>query len=159
MSVPVNIYMTDTTINQLPISGAVASIVDPTTYTVTASAISDTIGLAAFLLPGSTGVGTTYEVRFFKLGVVFPNPVRIQVQEPTITTNKFNVSGTLVGATSYGVATDPRCCRVVGRFMHFNNQPMANILVRFMQILDDVGFQVPKVVDGNLIAGATLELR
>lgn len=159
MAVVVNIYIKDNSITPYAISGVTVAIVNPTTYAIVANAVSDINGLAAFLLPGSTGNGTTYEARFFKLGVVFSNPVQIQIQEPLVTTNTFDVAGTLVGSSTFGFATDPRCCRVVGRFMHITNLPMSNIVVRIMQINDDPGFQIPKIVDGNLISGAVLEVR
>lgn len=148
MSVPVDIYLKDGTPSTLPISGVSVSVLDPTTFAVIATAVSDVTGRASFLLPGAPAPGTPYEVRFFKLGVVFANPQQIRVEEPALTTNKFDMSGTLL---TLPAATDPRVCRCTGRFVSFDNRPIANAMVR-LNAKSESGYQVPKIVDGNLVS-------
>lgn len=155
MAVAVNIYIKDTNLVPEEIVGVIASIYNPTTLALIASATSDIDGLAAFSLTGSVSPGTTYEVRFFKIGVLFANPVAIQVIEPAIVLNKFDVTGTL---QTLPVSTDPRTCRCTGIFVDFANRPMASRLVRIMAKME-TGFQVPKLVDNRLVAADSMEFR
>lgn len=159
MSVPVNVYLKDDSVSPAPIVGAVVTIVDPVSYALLAQATTDVTGLAAFTLAGAAfPTGVPYQVRVFKLGVFFKNPFQILVFEPPQAppnANGFNLTGTLVGTLS--PATDPRCCRCTARFLDFQNQPVANSLVR-INALAEVEGQVPKVVDGNMISTQVLEL-
>ena len=148
MPVPVDIYVNDDSPLPSPISGVFVSVLDPSTFAVIATATTDGTGRAAFSIDGSVTPGTPYEVRFFKLGVRFANPMQILVEDPPVTTNKFDMSGTLLELPA---ATDPRVCRCTGRFMSFSNTPIAGATVRFMAKAES-GYQVPKVVDGNLIS-------
>jgi len=148
MTVPVDIYVLDDSPLTDPISGVFVSVLNPTTFAVVASATTDVTGRAAFVIPGAVTPGTPYEVRFFKLGVRFANPMQILVEEPAVTTNKFDMSGTLLVLPA---ATDPRVCRCTGRFVSFSNTPIAKATVRFMALAAS-GYQVPKVVDGNLVS-------
>jgi hypothetical protein len=155
MAVPVNIFVTDDSVSPAAIQGVVVNAYDPSTLSLIASATSDSAGRAAFSLPGNVSPGTTYEVRFFKLGVIFANPMQIQVIEPVVTNNNFDMSGTLL---TLEVATDPDCCRCTGRLLDFSNRPLVNILVRIMAQADLRG-QIPKVVNGNLISAEAMNLR
>ena len=155
MPVPVDIYVKDNTPFTNPIVGVSVSVLNPTTFAVVATAITDGTGRAAFSLPGVATPGTPYETRYFKLGVVFGNPKQIAVEDPPVTTNKFDMSGTLLVLPA---ATDPRVCRCTGRFMSFSNTPIIGATVRFMARAES-GYQVPKVVDGNIISAETLALR
>lgn len=148
MTVPVDIYVLDDSPLTDPISGVFVSVLDPVTFAVVASATTDGTGRAAFVLPGAVTPGTQYEARFFKLGVRFSNPMQILVEEPAVTTNKFDMSGTLLVLPA---ATDPRVCRCTGRFVSFSNTPISKATVRFMALAES-GYQVPKVVDGNLVS-------
>jgi len=155
MTVPVDIYVKDDTAGTLPIAGVFVSVLDPVTFVVAASATTDGTGRAAFVLPGTVTPGTLYEARFFKLGVRFANPMQIRVEEPAVTTNKFDMSGTLLVLPA---ATDPRVCRCTGRFVSFSNTPIAGATVRFMALASS-GYQVPKVVDGNLVSAEAYAMR
>ena len=148
MPEPVDIFVTDDSPGASPIAGVFVSALDPATFTVVASATTDSLGRAAFVLPGVIAPGTSYEIRFFKLGVRFANPKQIAVIEPVVTTNRFDVSGTLL---TLPAATDPRVCRCTGRFMSFSNTPIVGATVRFMSRAES-GYQVPKIVDGNLVS-------
>lgn len=155
MATPVNVFIKDNTVVPAAIQGVIANVYNPTTLALIASATSDSAGRAAFSLPGSTSPGVSYEVRFYKLGVIFANPKQIQVIEPVVTNNDFDMSGTLL---TLETATDPNCCRCTGRLLDFSNRPLSNILIRIVAQADLSG-QIPKVVNGNLISAEAMNLR
>lgn len=155
MAVATNIYIFDDSLTPEPVNGVVVNVYNSTTFALVASATSNSAGRAAFSLPGSTSPGTTYEVRLFKLGVIFSNPLFIQVIEPVVSNNDFNVTGILL---TLETATDPRCCRCTGRFLDYSNRPVPNILVRILAQAITNG-QIPKIVDGNLISPEAMNLR
>lgn len=184
MAVPVNFYIKDTSLSPQPIQGVVVNIYNATTLAFITGGTTNVLGAAAFLLPG-TGLGQAYEVRLFKSGVSFSNPLTITVLEPVTppNSNDFDVSGTVY---TLPTATDPRLCRCTGQFIGLNGAPVNNTLVRVMAILGagsltpqattpDLppelvepppnpptllsGFQVPKVLDGKMVASDTLEAR
>ena len=157
MAVPANFYVVDATPQANPIAGVAVGIYDPTTFAQVALGVTDAGGRASFLLPGS-GAGQPYEARLFKMGFLFTNPQLIQVYEPEVpaTPNGFQAVGTQVGV--FGVPLDPRVCRVVGRFLNYQNQPVANGLVRFAQDVDLLK-KTPKVIDGNAIMPSAMEVQ
>ena len=150
MAVPVDIFIQDNSPMPAPIPGVVVAVVDQGTFAVYGTATTGSDGRAAFLLNGGP-----YEVRFFKLGVTFQNPQEILVQEPAVTTNKFDFSGTLLTLPS---ATDPRCCTCTGRFLNMGNKPIPGATVRIMSRAER-GYQNPTVVDGNVISGEVIGLQ
>lgn len=152
MAVTADIYVKDDTVVPAAIPGVIVSVLDSTTFAEVAQGVTDVNGKASFVLPGNVTPGLTYEVRFYKLGVRFANPVQIQVEEPVVTTNKFDFSGTLL---TLPTATDPRVCRCTGIFKNFSNSPIVGAVVRFMAKAE-AGTQIPKVVDGNLISAEVL---
>lgn len=175
MAISVDIFVKDTQAPSRPIEGVVVNVYDASTLSLVASNTTTSVGQAAFLLPGSASPGTNYEVRLFKSGVIFSNPQRIAVIEPVTPpqTNVFDVSGTL---TSLPVATDPRLCRCTGQFVDFRGLPIVGNLLRITAIQDVgsltpassysptpptllSGFQVPKVLDGKMVASQTLEAK
>lgn len=145
MAVPVDVYVNDTLDD--PISGVVVAVLDSVTTAEVATATTDGSGKAAFLLPGS-GPGIEYSVRFYKLGVRFPNPRTISVLEPATSPNVFEVEG---DALTIPAATDPRICRCTGRFMSMAGTPLVGQLVQVSQ-LHAPNEEVPKVVDANIVA-------
>lgn len=149
----VDIYVFDDTVLENPISGVVVNVYEPETFVQYATATTDADGRAAFTLDGAATPGEEYEVRAFKLGVLFQNPFAIEVLDPLGAgeLNRFDLSGTLV---TLDVATDPRLCRCTGRFMDQRNLPQANLMVRIMAKGE---FQAPKVVDGNMISETAME--
>jgi hypothetical protein len=157
MTVPVDIFVKDDSPGTNPIANVSVSVVDPGTLAVIATALSDVNGRAVFSLPGSVLPGTGYEVRFFKLGVTFRNPAQILVEDPPVSAlaNQFDMSGTLLVLPA---ATDPRVCRCTGRFMSFSNTPIAGATVRIMARAES-GYQVPKIVDGNIVSAESMALQ
>lgn len=155
MTVSVDVYTKDDTLANDPIESVVVSVYDTTTFSLVAQAISDVTGRAAFSLPGSVGVGTSYEVRAFKLGVIFANPFLIGVVEPVVTTNKFDITGTLL---TLPVATDSRLCRCTGKFTSFANTPVADLSFRISAQANS-GSQVPKMLDGAMVSPDTSVFR
>lgn len=171
MSVAVNIVVKDNQPSPAPIAGVAVGVYDPTAFAFVAYGVTDSGGQAAFLLPGAASPGRTYEVRFYKMGIVFPNPSQIQVLETSLgsgsglsgaigpananqQTNIFTATGV---PSVLPVATDPRCCRCTGVFLDFSNRPVRGMLVRFYPN-PEPGFEVPKVVDGNLVAAESFEI-
>lgn len=148
MATPVDIYVASDDVSPVPLSEVAVALLD-SSFQVAASAQTDENGHAGFVLPGGL-----YEVRLFKLGVVFGAPQSLLVQEPPVTTNKFDLVGTVLSSPP---SLDPRICHCVGRFMDLSNRPVAGMTLRINQKAE-AGFQTPKVVDGNLIAveGAAL---
>lgn len=158
MAVNVNLTITDNQVAPAPIAGVVVNVYDPAAgYAFVASSTSDGSGLAAFLLPGNLTPGRLYELRFYKMGVILPNPVSVQVIEPqnTPTTNNFAVQATGI-PSAMPVASDPRLCRCTGSFLNFQNRPVSKMLVRVWSN-PEAGFESPKVIDGNMIAAESFE--
>lgn len=156
MSVPVNVYIVDSSSQANPVVGATLCIFDPATLAEITMGVSDSNGKVSLLLPGMQD-GQTYEARFFKMGYVFPNPMRLVVFEPAVpeTPNGFSAVGTQFGV--FGLPIDPRLCRCVGRFLDYTNQPVVNGIVRISSDAD-LKKKTPMVVDGNLIASGGMEL-
>jgi hypothetical protein len=156
MAVNVNIVCKDNTLSAAAIPGVVVNIYDPAaSFAFVASATSDVNGRAAFLLPGALSPGKVYEARFYKLGVIFPNPVQIAVLEPVGSlTNNFTVLATGVPSV-LPVSSDPACCRCTGTFLDFANRPIKNMMVTFYPN-PEAGFETPAVVNGNRIAADRL---
>lgn len=155
MAVTADVYVSDDSLATNPIAGVVVSVLDSSTFVEVAQGITDVNGKASFVIPGAVTPGLTYEVRCFKLGVRFLNPFQIAVEEPVVTTNEFDVSGTLL---TLPTSVDPRRCKCTGRFMNFSNDPIEGAVVRIMAKADS-GYQTPKVVDGNLVSAETMALR
>lgn len=142
MATPVDIFVSSTDVVPVPLAGVTVGVFD-SGAAVAGMAATDADGKVSFLLPGAT-----YEVRLFKLGTAFGAPKRILVEEPPVTTNKFDVSGSVL---TFPPSLDPRICRCTGRFMDLANRPMLGAVLRVSQRAE-AGFEAPKVVDGNLIA-------
>lgn len=153
MAVPVNIYIEEDSVLHPPLQGVAVAVLDPQTMTLVAIGSSDADGRAAFLLPGGT-----YEARFFKAGIAFTNPKSLEVNEPALpeSPNGFSVSGLPFGV--FGVPVDPRLCRCVGRFVNYQNQPVANSLVS-ISMDADLTQKSPKVVDGSMVSPSSMEVR
>jgi hypothetical protein len=115
-----------------------------------AQGVTDQDGIAALSLPAGT-----YELRFFKVGLLFSNPFAIPVVEDGFV-NEFEIHGMQVG--NFGVPADTRLCRCVGRFVDFQNQPVPNAMVRISAPIDLLE-KNPKVVDGNAVMRSSLEVR
>jgi hypothetical protein len=246
MAIAVDIIISDTELVPQPIEGVIVQVYDYVLGDLIAQATSDDTGTAAFLLPGAAAPSPLpYEVRFFKLGVLFNNPMAIAVEEPLsgTDTNNFTVSGqltsvvsqtavaTIVSATGgatvgtqtlfttaadhgfsvgqivaiagvsdstfngswtissipapttftinqvlYPVvhngtggtatvsfttlqpATDPRLCRIQGRFMNLSNQPIPNSTFRIMARAQ-TGAEAPKYVDDQLISASEMSFK
>ena len=155
MAVPVNLFVKQ---GSDPIATVEVHLFDPDLNGLfIASASTDADGRAAFLVPGTDDPGKLYEARFFKVGVRFDNPKRIAVLEPVVgTTNDFDMSGFLVG--DFGIPSNPRLCRCVGRMLDYSEQPVRNAVVR---VTTDAYLlkKTPKVVDGILISPEVMETR
>lgn len=152
MAVPVDIFVNSDDAAPLPLSGVVVSLFDLPSMALAASVSTDQDGQASFLVPGSVE-GKMYQVRSFKMGVIFGRPGNIVVMEPESVPNKFDLVGTRITTT---VASDPNLCRCTGRFVDFSNKPMANRMVR-LSAKAEYGYETPKVVDGNMVSAEAME--
>lgn len=156
MAVPVNVFVTA---ESVPVQGVEVHLFDPAlSMLFVASAMTDAAGKAAFLVPGAATPGKQYEVRFFKIGYVFPNPRLIEVLEPASPTisNDYDVLGEVVG--DFGIPANPRLCRCVGRMLNYSQQPVRNGLVRVTANVH-LPKKTPKIVDGMLVATEVMETR
>lgn len=149
MAVPVNLFVADDSITPAPIQDALIMALDPVTLAIYATGVTDVSGRAAFLMEAGE-----YELRLFKRGVIFQNPLEVLIQDPPVTTNDFNIPGTLI---TLPIAVDPRCCRCTGKFMSLGNKPISGSVVRIMSKIER-GFELPKLVDGNMISGEVIAL-
>lgn len=145
---PVNVYVNDDSADPIAVVGASVVLLDPVSYATVASATTDQDGVAAFLVPPGT-----YELRAFKLGVVFQNPWTVEV--PDLVPSAFDISGTVLG--QFGLPNDSRLCRCVGRFVGHQNEPISGALVRIVSEVDLL-MKSPKVVDGNMVTPTSLEV-
>lgn len=143
--VPVDIYVNDTTAQQLPVEGAIIRIFSQNGKIMYTEAPTDALGHAGFLLPDST----TYQVRFYKFQVSFTNPQYIVVSplpippapaNPTI--NSFNIAAALVPPP---VSQDPRLCVAFGYFRNGDGSPQGAQVIHFIPKFK------PLLVDGNAI--------
>jgi hypothetical protein len=156
MTVPVDIFVTSDETLPAPIVGAVVTVLDPfLNLNLMAQATTDANGQASMVLPGEADPGRIFEVRLFKVGVIFGSPKRVAVLEPATLPNRFDVTGTL---TILPVATDPRVCRCTGRFLNFSNQPIAGATLRISSKAES-GLEVPKLVDSNMVSSETMEFK
>lgn len=164
MAVAVDIVVMDTELIPQPIAGVAINVYD-TSGNLQGNSTTDSTGTAFFSLPGAASPGgVTYEVRAFKLGVIFPaaNPTQILVFDPlpSMTFNNFTLTGTLL---TLEPSIDPTLCRCTGRLMDFGNQPVPHALVRVAANTsmerrgrwtehEGQGLQSPKIVNSNLIS-------
>lgn len=152
MAVPVEVFITSDDAAPLPLGGVAVSLFDLPSLSLAATSITDQFGQASFLVPGTTD-GKAYQVRLFKMGVVFGKPQSISVLEPASLPNKFDLSGTLINT---GVASDPDLCRCSGRFVDFANKPLYKCLVR-ISAAAEFGFEKPKIVNSAMVAAESME--
>lgn len=145
MASPVDIYVKSDDVAPAAIEGVSVAVLNSITKVMVGWVLSEADGRAPLYLdPG------IYEVRLFKLGVVFPKPARIDVVDSQdVAENTFDLSGTLL---TLPISTDPSTCRCTGRFVDLSNRPMSGVLVRISPKAE-IGSQVPEVVGGNQVLG------
>lgn len=151
----VDIYINDDGLVPQPILDVFVGIYDQTTFDLVASAVTVEDGRAAFVLTASADPGTQYEVRLFKLGVLFRNPFAINVISPLGVgqTNRFDVYG---HPRTVLASSDPNCCRCTGTFVDFSNRPLSGVILRVTQRTSD---PVPKVINGNAVGTQGMTFR
>ncbi len=144
MAVPVDIFVKDESVIPVAMAGVEVGVFTPGSNVFVASATTDVNGLAAFMLPGSSTPGTTYEVRFFKLGVNFHGLRLIQVLEPATLLNRFDHTG--ADSNILPLSGSSRLCRCTGVFTDHRGIPMANKSIRFLARGNTID-RTPKVWD------------
>lgn len=144
MAVPVDIFVTDESVSPLPLQGVEVGIFNPSTHVLVGSATTDVLGKASYMLPGAVSPGTSYEVRFYKLGVNFHGLKTIQVLEPAASVNKFDHTG--ADSNVLPLSGSSTLCRCTGVFTDARGLPMANKSVRFIARGNTID-RTPKVWD------------
>ena len=142
--VTVEVYTLDDTLAHDPIAGALVRVFDETGTTFVTDGTTDALGLVSFGLNGTpTPAPTRYQIRASKLGVSFTNPEYIDVYDPVLTTNSFNVYGDIHEVEN---ATNARLCRATGFVYDPGGRPLEDVLIKFTNEYD------PVEVDGIVIA-------
>lgn len=156
MAVSVDFYIKNDDAIPEPLEDVVVTVFDPANQLqVAGQGQTDSDGRISFTLPGTEDPGKQYEVRLFKLGISFGRQKLVSIVEPSEEAQIFDVVGT---AWTLPQASDPRLCRCTGRFLGLNGQPLADLPV-FVLAKVEAGFQVPKVVDGNMVAAQKIMVR
>ena len=121
----VDIYVKDS-LHDDPIEGVVVRVYSKDAKLFYTQAITDTFGVASFLLNTQE-----YQLRFYKQHVALPNPRYIEVIEAPVAplSNVFDIVGDLIVPPS---AADPRLCTVFGFFRRPDGTPAANVDVHFI---------------------------
>lgn len=133
-------------------------IFNSSTHVLVAAAVTDVGGRAAFLLPGSAGVGTSYEVRFYKSGVNFHGLRTIKVIEPALAgaPNKFDHTG--ADSNILGISSSPFLCRCTMVMVDFESQPLPDKTIRITAKVDSVS-KTPKIINGMMVTPDEMEFR
>ena len=120
---PVDFRVVDTTPTAGPIGGALIKIYNRAGTSLFTELTTDADGRAGALL--STGV--EYQLRIFKFGVGFTNPLIFEVLEAP-STNQFLLTGVVLATPT---ANDARLCRASGTFRGADGQPARHVEVHF----------------------------
>ncbi len=158
MAIPVDIFVSDESPVPVPLEDVEVGIFEPDTHTLVASALTDSDGMASFLLSGSTTPGTAYEVRFFKLGVNFHGLRTIQVTDPVVvgSPNKFDHTG--ADSNILPLSSSPYLCRCTGVFVDFTGQPIANKTIRIVSKAETID-KSPKLWTDRLVSPDEMEFK
>ncbi len=107
----VDIYVTDDDVTHTPLPGVLVRVFDSTGTTFVTSATTDSAGRAALSLTAPA----TYQARFFKEQVSFPQPQLLQVLEAPVAPAT-NIFDTVAHKFKPPEALNPRLCRASGFF-------------------------------------------
>lgn len=140
----VDVYLKDTTSLHDPIVGATAKIMSQDGVTFFTLATSDSDGKISLLLES----GFTYQLRFFKHQVIFPNPQYIDVLEDG--DNVFDVSAEIF---TIPVSTDARLCVASGTFRRPDGSPHAYVDIHFIPQFD------PIILEGSALLAEKIAIR
>lgn len=160
MAVPVDIFVKDESAVPVVLAGVEVGIYDVGTHNFVAGATTDVNGKASFSLPGAVTPGTSYEVRFYKLGVNFHGLRLIQVLDPPTSGNPNKFDHTGADTNVLPVSGSPYLCRCTGVFVDFRGQPIANKTIRFMSQGLDLD-KTPKVWNSpsRMVSPDEMEIR
>ena len=143
----VDVYVNDTSPTQSPVAGVTVKVLSQDgklTYSLTTT---DAQGHAGFLLPDSQ----TYQMRLYKFGVSFSQPVLFSVlAEPLAPgqTNAFDVAAVLVTPP---VPNDARLCTAFGYFRDVTGAPQSNVQIHFIAKFDPVWLDGAAVVSERVV--------
>src|SRR6267154_2472031 len=160
MAVPVDIFVKDESPAPVVMPGVEVGIYDVGTHNFVAGATTDVNGKASFSLVGSVTPGTSYEARFYKLGVNFHGLRLIQILDPPTSGNPNKFDHTGADTNLLPVSGSPYTCRCTGVFVNLSGQPLANRTVRFVAQANDID-KKPKVwnTPSRMVAPDTLEVK
>jgi hypothetical protein len=136
----VDFYLEDTTSFMNPIVGATVKVFSLDGTIDYGQVTTDSSGHAGFMLDSALG---PYQVRCFKFGVSFSNPLQFTVLVPPFPTgesNTFDVSGVI---TVPPEPTDSRLCTAFGFFRGPDGSPAKRTEIQFITKFD------PLWVDGS----------
>lgn len=142
--VTVRTYAKDTTLAAAPIAGVLIRVFDEPGTTFILSGTTNALGLFQFDVNGSVPP-VRYQLRPSKTGVSFNNPELIDVYDPAVPANNFEIYGNIHELQP--AIGGPRMCRVQGFLYDIGGRPLPNSMVRFQN-----RFQ-PVVVDGISVLG------
>lgn len=120
-----------------PLEGVLVKIYDPTGTTFYTQAMTDSSGVADFLLET-----LSYTMRFYKFQVGFLQPQSFPVLAPPAT-NVFEVVGEVFIPP---VATDPRLCRCSGFFRNLDGSPKQFLDIHFIHQFDPILLDAAAVI-------------
>ena len=138
---PVSIYVEESGHPGTPIAGVLVAVYNATGSTRYTSAVTDTTGLAGFLLaPG------TYSLRFYKFQVGFTQPQRIVVISDPLTPGTTPNGFTVYGESFHPpVASDARLCRASGFFRDVTGAARQYLDLHFITQFN------PVLLEGSLV--------
>lgn len=125
---PLNVYVQK--YDHQPVEGVVVKVFNQAGTVVFDQQVSDSAGLAAFLLES----GFTYQLRFYKQQFTIKNPFYVTILEAP-STNDINIYGQVITPPA---ATDPRLCRLSGYFRRPNGGPAPNVDIHFIARFDPI---------------------
>lgn len=137
----VDIYVLDQSDN--PLDNVVVRFFDQNGVAMLTQGVTNTSGLASFLLPSGT-----VTVRCYKFGVVFGPPITLSILEGQ--NNAFNLYGRTISAP---IASDSRLCTAYGFFRRENGAPYANVDIHVVAKFD------PLLLDGSAVMPSRLAAR
>lgn len=162
MAVPVTIHVRDTSFD--PIEAVLVQIYDELGTTFVTQATTGPSGDVTFILPGTPDPGTTYQLCFFKAGVIFdPATYLIQVLEPVVApqTNVFDVVGVIATLPQ---PVNPDYCRISGVLTDVSGVGIAGRSIRILpgQSYTDPQANLghhftsdPTIINGNIAIAPT----
>lgn len=144
---PVDVFVVDE--SNVPVDGVLVRVYSTDGKRVLGENITDSGGVAAFLLPGPA----EYDARFYKFAAGFRQPLRLDVQSdaatPGKTPNAFEVQA---NTFLHPQATDPRLSRASGYFRDVTGASRRQLDIHFI-------LYSPFLLEGSAVMGERVSLK